>query len=65
MHWLDMYWIVMPSLHHDGVVLSWMDMAGFIGMGGLFMWYFLNKYTTHSLVPVNDPRLDISIQMKN
>jgi hypothetical protein len=65
MHWIDIYWLVLPNLHHHGVHISWMDLTATIGIGGLFIWYFLNKFYAHSLVPVNDPRLEISIRMKN
>lgn len=65
MHWVDIYWIVMPSLHHQGAVFSWMDLAGFLGIGGLFIFYFIHKFTGKALVPVNDPRLEVSINMKN
>jgi hypothetical protein len=65
MHWVDLYWIIMPSFHHHGPVFSWMDLAGFLGIGGLFIWAFMNRFTANALVPINDPRLDVSIKMKN
>jgi hypothetical protein len=65
MHWIDIYWLVLPNLHHHGVHISWMDLTAAIGIGGLFIWYFLNKFYAQALVPVNDPRLEISIRMKN
>ena len=65
MHWIDLYWIAMPSLHQKGIIFSWMDAAAVIAIGGIFLWYFINKYRTKPLVPVNDPRLDVSIHMKN
>jgi hypothetical protein len=65
MHWIDIFWLVMPSLHHHGFHFSWMDLTATLGIGGIFFWYFLQKYYKHALVPVNDPRLDVSIHMKN
>ncbi len=65
MHWIDLYWLVMPSLHHDGASISWMDLAGFLGIGGLFLGFFMRRYAANALVPVNDPRLEKSINMKN
>jgi hypothetical protein len=55
----------MPSLHAEGIIFSWMDAAAFIGIGGIFLWYFSYRYAAKPLVPVNDPRLDISIHMRN
>jgi hypothetical protein len=65
MHWIDIYWMVIPNLHHNGAHFSWMDLTATLGIGGIFFWYFLNKYYKHALVPVGDPRLNVSINMKN
>ncbi len=63
MHWMDIYWIVMPSLHHHGVHLSWMDISTFAGIGGMFIWLFWRRICSSSLVPINDPRLQKSIEI--
>lgn len=62
MHWVDIYWIVMPS-HHHGLHLSWIDPAAFIGIGGIFMYLFWKKFVSQPLVPVNDPKLQQSIDL--
>lgn len=63
MHWIDIYWIVMPSFHHHGVHLSWMDLTTMAGIGGFFTWRFRRIIYSHPLVPVNDPRLETSIRI--
>jgi hypothetical protein len=65
MHWIDIFWLVMPSFSHHGAHFSWMDLTTTLGIGGIFFWYFLQKYYKHALVPVGDPRLEASIHMKN
>jgi len=65
MHWIDIFWVVMPNLHQHDLHFSWMDLTAMLGIGGIFFWYFLNKFYKHALVAVGDPRLDISIKMKN
>ena len=35
--WLDMFWLVSPSLHRDGFALHWLDFAAFIAQGGLWL----------------------------
>ncbi len=62
MHYVDMYWLVMPTLHHEGVHLNWMDATTFIGVGGIFIWLFFTQLARHSLVPFNDPNLEKSIK---
>ncbi|MCK5124679.1 MAG: hypothetical protein KAR42_00340 [candidate division Zixibacteria bacterium] len=63
MHWVDIYWLVMPTLHHHGYHLSWIDLATFIGIGGLFLHLFWRIFTAHPLVPVGDPNLEQSIKI--
>ncbi|UCC81149.1 MAG: hypothetical protein JSW64_07270 [Candidatus Zixiibacteriota bacterium] len=63
MHWIDIYWIVMPSYDHHGVQFSWMDITSMMGIGGFFVWRFLRNINAHPLVPINDPRLENSIKI--
>ncbi|MBN2412524.1 hypothetical protein JXQ31_12620 [candidate division KSB1 bacterium] len=65
MHWVDLYWIVLPSLYTQGVYLSWIDFTTFIGIGGIFTGAFFIQLGKHALVPVNDPKLEVSINIKN
>jgi hypothetical protein len=65
MHWVDMYWLAMPILHHHGIHLSWMDLTAFLAIGGLFiaiLWRYLSR---SPLVPVKEPGLENSIAFKN
>ena len=64
-HFIDMYWIVMPVLHEQGAEVSWMDFTSFIGIGGLFLWFFWNRLSAGALIPVNDPRLEESITVEH
>ncbi len=61
MHYVDMYWIVMPNFT-ENVQLSWMDLVTFVGIGGLVMWRFIIRYARSPLVPVKDPKLRQSIE---
>jgi len=61
MHFLEIYWIVMPTLHGHGIHFSWLDVTTFIGLGGIFMSLFFWKFKQHSMVPENDPKLDNSL----
>jgi hypothetical protein len=65
MHFVDLYWIVMPTLHAHGFQLSWIDPAAFLAVGGIFVWYVARKYNAGALVPVNDPKLEESIHHVN
>lgn len=45
--WLDIYWIVMPALSQESVVLGWTEIGitlGFIGLYGWRLLAFLGRY---------------------
>ncbi len=65
MHWIDLHWIVMPNLHADGVVLSWLDASTLVGQGALFLWVVLGCMQNAPLVPERDPRLPESLRFVN
>jgi hypothetical protein len=63
MRYVDLHWIVLPNLHHHGVHFTWIDVATFAGVGGMFFWYFWSRYSSQPVIPVNDPGLQTSINM--
>lgn len=65
MHWIDLYWLAFPTHSADGFHFSWMDITGFIGLGGLFFWFFWKKFSANPLVPVEDRRLAYSARFEN
>jgi hypothetical protein len=65
MHWMDLYWIVMPQAFPDRLPFSIVDGALFLGMGGLFAAAALGRMSSRALVPQKDPRLAESIRFEN
>lgn len=57
MHWVDLYWVIMPSLHGHGVHFSWIDLAPMLGIGGIFVWFFWSRVKATAILPVGDPGL--------
>ncbi len=39
LHYLDVYWLVLPELHPGGVRLHWLDLAGLCTVGGCVLAY--------------------------
>jgi len=62
---VDIYFIVMPSLHKDGVHFSPLDVAAFVGIGGIFFAVATLAMKRAPLIPVKDPRLSASISFEN
>jgi hypothetical protein len=70
MHWVDIYWLVMPGvtlgdLPADRVPFGVMDVACFVGVGGLFLAAAAHRARNRSLVPERDPRLLESLTFEN
>lgn len=63
MHYVDLYWVVMPSLHHENVHISWMDFTTVVGIGGIFCWIFFRRLAKYPLIPKTDPKLEGSIKL--
>ena len=64
MHWVDIFWLVIPNYSHT-LSFSWMDLTLTLGIGGVTLWYFWNRLSSHPLIPVGDPKLEESIEFEN
>jgi hypothetical protein len=65
MHYLDMYWLVMPTIHTTGAQFHWLDITTFIGIGGCFLSFLGFWLKRDAIVPVKDPRLPESLSFQN
>jgi hypothetical protein len=65
MHFVDLYWLVMPTLHADGVRVSLLDVAAFLAIGGCFEGAAGWLLRRQALVPLGDPRLPESLAFEN
>lgn len=65
MHFLDLYWQVMPTLHPEGIRPSALDVAAFVAIGGCFAGAAGWLIRRQALVPVRDPRLAESLAFEN
>src|SRR5688572_17544797 len=65
MHFLDLYWQVMPTLHPEGIRPSVLDMAAFVAVGGCFVAAASWLMRRQALVPIRDPRLAESLAFEN
>lgn len=65
MHWFDVYWLAMPEFSHPRVAWSSMDLATFVGIGGVCTAGALTWLAGRPLIPVGDPRLRESLLFEN
>lgn len=59
-HFIEMFWIVMPTMHHH-ITFHWLDITTLFGLGGLFLGFFFNTIKKSKLIPINDPYLKDSL----
>ncbi len=65
MHYVDLYWQVMPTLHPAGVSPSLLDFAALLAVGGCFVAAVSWLMRKQALVPIRDPRLSESLAFEN
>ncbi len=57
MRWVDLYWQLGPTFHHEGFAIHWLDLTTVVGLGGVWLALVLRTLGRHALLPVNDPNL--------
>lgn len=57
MRFLDLYWLVAPSLHPQNALPSWLDFTAVIGIGGVWLWFFVGRLAQNPVLAINDPSL--------
>ncbi len=65
MHFVDLYWQVMPTLHPEGIRPSVLDLAALVTIGGCFVAAASWLLRRQALVPIRDPRLAESLAFEN
>ena len=56
-HLVNLFWLVMPAFHPDGLHVHWLDLAAPVGIGGLWITAFLWVLQRRPLLPLHDDRL--------
>ena len=65
MHWIDLYWLVMPKLGDGGPTFGFVDLFCVLGMGALYLGILIRIAGDRGLIPARDPRLDESLAFEN
>jgi hypothetical protein len=59
-HAIDVWWLIIPSFHPDGLWFHWMNLTAFVGIGAIWLGLFGLKLGRAPLLPVNDPRFAVA-----
>jgi hypothetical protein len=65
MHYLDLYWMIMPNLDHHGAHFSWIDLGGLLMPLGIASALVGRKIAEGPLYPLSDPRLPETVTVEN
>ena len=57
MHWVEMFWMVMPAFYPAGFHFHVLDVFAPAAIGGIWLAAFLRYLKQHSLLPLHDSRL--------
>jgi hypothetical protein len=61
-HWVDLYWLVMPHVSPDGPRPSLLDLTAFVGVGGVAVAWTAFRMRGVAAVPVRDPYIEDSLR---
>lgn len=64
-HYVDLYWLVMPGFQSAGLQPHLMDLLALLGVGGLFVAAYCRLALGPALIPTRDPRLAESLSFEN
>ena len=63
MRWVDLFWLVAPTFHPEGLSLHWLDLALPVALFGLWLAAFVRELGKRPLLPVNDPNLPVALEV--
>jgi hypothetical protein len=64
-HWIDIFWLVMPTFALDRLPLGMMDVCCIAAVGCLYLAGVVWTARSCALVPLGDPRMDESLAFEN
>jgi hypothetical protein len=56
--YVNLHWVVMPTVHHHGFHFHWMDLAALTAVGSAFGLVFWRLLSAKPLIPIGDLRLN-------
>ena len=63
-HYVDIFWLVMPSLHPEGFSFHWTSLTAFLGVGLVAIAFAVSRLRGRLAIPVKDPYLAESLRYR-
>jgi hypothetical protein len=55
---VDLFWLIAPEFHENGLVVHWLDVVLPLSMGALWLAAFVWQLRGRAILPVHDPQFD-------
>ena len=55
---VDLFWLIAPEFHENGLVVHWLDIVLPLSMGALWLAAFVWQLRGRAILPVHDPQFD-------
>jgi hypothetical protein len=55
---IDLFWLIAPAFHRDGLVVHWLDVALPVSMGALWLGCFFWQLRGRAILPLHDPQFE-------
>jgi hypothetical protein len=55
---IDLFWLIAPEFHENGLVVHWLDVVLPLSMGALWLAAFVWQLRGRAILPVHDPQFD-------
>jgi hypothetical protein len=62
MRFVDIYWLVAPAHHGEHFHFSWITLAAFLGIGGLWLFAFIWQLKGQTIIPIHETWVDEAIR---
>jgi hypothetical protein len=62
MRFVDVYWLVAPAHYGKTFHFSWITIAAFLGIGGIWLWAFIQQLKGQTIIPIHESWVDEAIR---
>ena len=63
-NYIDLFWLVMPTIHPEGFAMHWTNFTAFLGIGLLAVAFGVSRLRGRLPIPVKDPYLAESLRYR-
>jgi hypothetical protein len=62
MRYLDLFWLIAPAFHHEGLHVHWLDVLLPLSLGAIWTGLFIRQLRGRALLPLHDPEFDEAVK---